>query len=118
MVQRLKVKGERLDKAGNYLEHDYDADPNEVFMLLEKLQDTQKFLHLQTQHFCVDFIYLSDTSFEVEIYDLRDGFWAISEVGMFAAREIVEMASENEKFGELIPTTDELWGAYGGGQFA
>ena len=114
----LIVKDEQLDNAGNYIEHAYDANLLEVCQLLEKLNETKGFLHLQSQHFCVDFIYLDDTSFEVEIYDLRDGFWAISEVDMAAARKIVEIVSENEKFGELIPTTNELWGAYGGGQFA
>jgi len=60
----------------------------------------------------------SDTSFEVEISDVRDGFWAISEVGILAAREMTEMVSENRKFGNGIPTTNEMWGAYGGGEFS
>jgi hypothetical protein len=118
MAQRLKVEDGQLDNAGNYIEHDYDADPHDVCLLLEELKGTKEFVHFKSQCFCVDFSYLSDTSFEVEIYDLRDGFWAISEVDMVAARKIVEMVSENEKFDELIPTTNELWGAYGGGQFA
>ena len=118
MAQRLKVEGGQIDNAGDYHGHYYDADPNDVCLLLEKLKGTEEFVHLKSQCFCVDFSCLSDTSFEVEIYDLRDGFWAISEVDMVAARKIVEMVSEDEKFGELIPTTNELWGAYGGGQFA
>jgi hypothetical protein len=118
MAVRLVVKDGWLDGAGNYHEHDYNVDVNEVCLLLGKLNDTDQYLHFQSQCFCVDFIFLSDTSFEVEIYDLRDGFWAISQVDMVVARKIVEIVSEDAKFGEFIPTTGALWDAYGGGQFA
>ena len=96
----------------------YEADLDEAFVLLEKLFDTKGHLHFKSECFWLDFIYLTDTSFEVEIYDFRDGFWAISEVGILAARKITELVSENKKFGENIPTTDQMWGAYGGGDFS
>jgi hypothetical protein len=118
MGMRLIVKDGKVDEAGSYLEHSYHADLNEAYVLLEKLKDTKNSLHFQSQCFCLDFSYLGDTSFQVEIFDIRDGFWAISEIDMVVARRIVEMVSENEKFRELIPITNELWGAYGGGQFA
>ena len=95
-----------------------EADLDKAFRLLEELLDSRGHLYLQTESFCVEFQDLSDTSFEVEIYDLRDGFWAISEVGILAARKITEMVSENKKFGTNIPTTDQIWGAYGGGEFS
>ena len=95
-----------------------EAELDEALLLLEELLDSTGHLYFRTECFCLDFQDLSDTSFEVEIYDVRDGFWAISEVGILAARKITEMVSENKKFGENIPTTDQIWGAYGGGEFS
>ena len=54
---------------------------------LEELLDSSGHLHFHTEFFCLDFHDLSDTSFEVEISDATDGFWAISEVGIVAARK-------------------------------
>ena len=95
-----------------------ETDLGAALLLLEELLDSRGHLYFRTECFCLDFQDLSDTSFEVEIFDVRDGFWAISEVGILAARKITEMVSENKKFGETIPTTDQMWGAYGGGEFA
>lgn len=114
---KLTVKDGQLDSTGAYIERIYEADLNEVCLLLEELKESKGSMHFQSECFCLDFSYLSDTSFEVEVYDIRDGFWAISEVGIVAARKIAEMVSENRKFGECIPTTNEIWGAYGGGEF-
>lgn len=96
----------------------YEADLEEALPMLEALLDSGGHLHFHSECFSLDFHCLSDTSFEVELYDVRDGFWAICAVGIRAARRITEMVSANEKFGENIPTTDQIWDAYGGGQFA
>lgn len=114
----LTVKTVQLDNVGNYIESSYEADLSQVCLLLENLKGSKTSLHFQSEYFCVDFNCLSETTFEVEIFDVRDGFWAISEVDMVAARKIAELVAENAKFGEIIPTTNELWGAYGGGEFA
>jgi hypothetical protein len=96
----------------------YEANLDEAFELLEELLGSRGHLYFRTETFCLDFQDLTDTSFEVEIFDVRDGFWAISEIGILAARKITEMVSENKRFGENIPTTDQIWGAYGGGEFS
>ncbi len=114
---KLIVEGDQVDGTNACISSRYEADLNEAFRLLEELLDTEGHLYFKSEWFCLDFQYLSDTSFEVEIYDLRDGFWAISEVGILAARKITEMVCENKKFRENIPTTDQIWGAYGGGEF-
>ena len=114
---RLTVKDGQFDKDGGYTERSYQADLNDAYVLLEKLLESKDSLHFQSDCFGLDYRYLSDTSFEVEIYDIRDGFWAISEVGILAARKIMEIVSENMKFGETVPTTNKVWGAYGGGDF-
>ena len=106
-----------MDSAGNFVEHSYEVDLNEALLLLEKLKDSKNSLHFKSEVFVIDFHYLSETSFEVEIFDIRDGFWAISEIDIVVARKIVEMVSANEKFGDHVPITNEVWGAYGGGEF-
>ena len=117
MIKKLIVNDEQMDSAGKYVARCYDVDLNEAFLLLEKLRDSKNSLHFKSDSFVLDFQYLSETSFEVEIYDIRDGFWAISEIDIVVARKIVEMISANEKFGEHVPVTNEIWGAYGGGEF-
>ena len=118
MATRLKVINGWLDETGAYTERAYEVGYNEACLLIEKLKDTKDSLRLQTQSLCLDFSCLGDATFEVEIYDFRDGFWAICEVGLVAARGIAEVAAADGKFRELVPTTTEQWGAYGGGQFA
>jgi hypothetical protein len=115
---KITVEYAQGDSTGACIASTYEADLVEAFLLLEKLLDLRGHLHVQSECFCLDFQDLSDTSFEVEIFDTRDGFWAISEIGILAARKITEMVSENRKFGENIPTTDQIWGAYGGGEFS
>ena len=117
MATMLQVIDGRIDETGAYTERTSEAGYHEVCLLLEKLKDTKNSLRLQTPSFCLDFSYLSDSSYEVEVYDIRDGFWAISEVGSAAARGIIELAVADGKFGELVPTTTEEWGAYSGGLF-
>ncbi|MBV9927567.1 MAG: hypothetical protein JOZ96_21295 [Acidobacteria bacterium] len=115
---RLMVIDGSLDETGAYAERAYEADCDEVCLLLEKLKATKDFLHVQSQSLCLDFSGLGDASFEAEVYDLRDGFWAISEVSTAAARGVIEVAAADGKFGELVPTTAEEWGAFGGGRVA
>ena len=115
---KITIECAQGDSTGACIASRCEADLDEAFLLLEELLDSRGHLHFQTECFCLDFQDLSDTSFEVEIFDVRDGFWAISEVGILAARKITEMVSENKKFGENIPTTDQIWGAYGGGEFS
>jgi hypothetical protein len=115
---KITVEYAQVDSTDACIVSRYEADLDEAFPLLEGLLDSRGHLHFHSECFCLDFHYLSDTSFEVEIYDIRDGFWAISEVGILAARKITEMVSENKKFGENIPTTDQIWGAYGGGELS
>ena len=117
MTKKLIVNELQKDSAGNYVEHGYEVDLKEAFVLLEKLKNSNTSLHIKSEFSVIDFQYLSETSFEVEIYDIRDGFWTISEIDMVVARKIVEMISADEKFGEHVPTTNEIWGAYGGGEF-
>lgn len=117
-TMKIKVEYGHSDSTGACIASRYEADLDEAFLLLEELLDSRDHLHFQSECFCLDFHYLSDTSFEVEIFDIRDGFWAISEVGIVAARRITEMVSEKKKFGEPIPMTDQIWGAYGGGEFS
>ena len=117
MTKKLIVNELQKDTAGNYVEHIYEVDLQEAFLLLEELKNSNTSLHIKSEFFVIDFQYLSETSFEVEIYDIRDGFWAISEIDMVVARNIVEMISADEKFGEHVPTTNEIWDAYGGGDF-
>jgi hypothetical protein len=117
MTKKLLVHELQKDSAGNYIEHRYEVDLKETFILLEKLKNSNTSLHIKSEFFVIDFQYLSETSIEVEIYDIRDGFWAISEIDMVVARKIVENISADEKFGEHVPTTNEIWGAYGGGDF-
>ena len=113
---KLIVEGAPLD-SNDRIGSSYEADLDEAFVLLEELLNKEGHLYFKSECFCLDFHHLTDTSFEVEISDARDGFWAISEVGILAARKIIEMVAENKKFGENIPTTDQIWGAYGGGEF-
>ena len=115
---KLIVEGDLMDGTDVGKGSRYEADLDEAFLLLEKLLDTNGHLHFRSESFGLDFQHLSDTTFEVEIYDVRDGFWAISEIGILAARKITEMVADNQKFGENIPTTDQMWGAYGGGEFS
>lgn len=115
---KITVECVQVDSTGARSASRYETDLDEAFQLLEELLDSRGHLHFHTECFCLDFQDLSDSSFEVEISDARDGFWAISEVGIVAARKITEMASENKKFAENIPTTDQIWGAYGGGEFS
>ena len=115
---KLIVESDPVDGTDDGKGSSYEADLDEAFLLLEKLLDTNGHLHFKSESFCLDFQDLSDTTFEVEIYDVRDGFWAISEIGILAARKITEMVADNQKFGENIPTTDQMWGAYGGGEFS
>ena len=117
MTKKLIVNELQKDSTGNYVERNYEVDLKEAFLLLEKLKSSNTSLHFKSEFFVIDFQYLSETSFEVEIYDIRDGFWAISEIGVVVARKIVEMISADKKFGEHVPTTNDLWGAYGGGEF-
>ena len=115
---KITVECAQVDSTGACIASRYEADLDQAFLLLEELLDSGDHLHFRSECFSLDFHHLSDTSFEVEIYDTRDGFWAISEVGIVVARRIIEMVSENKKFGEHIPTTDQIWGAYGGGEFS
>lgn len=118
MTKKLIVNELQKDSTGSYVEHSYEVDLKEALLLLEKLKNSNTSLHIKSEFFGIDFQYLSETSFEVEIYDYRDGFWAISEIDMVVARKIVETISADEKFGEHVPTTNEIWGAYGGGEFS
>jgi hypothetical protein len=68
---RLTVKDGQFDKDGGYTERSYQADLNDAYVLLEKLLESKDSLHFQSDCFGLDYRYLSDTSFEVEIYDPR-----------------------------------------------
>ena len=114
---KVTIEYAQGDSTGACIASEYEAGLDEAYLLLEQLLDLRGHLYFRTECFCVHFQDLSDTSFEVEISDFRDGFWAISQVGILAARKITEMVCENKKFGENIPTTDQIWGAYGGGEF-
>jgi enamine deaminase RidA (YjgF/YER057c/UK114 family) len=37
----------------------------------------------------------------------------VAEINRTIAKEIIRIASEGEEFGDCIPTTDQIWGAYG-----
>src|SRR5436190_15031930 len=103
----LEVPPKKLDGSESY---ELDARLEDAVLLLENLQMYGGYMHLKTSHLVVDFNIFSDRTYEVEIFDARDGFGAIgSMLKLNVARRILEMSFNNEKFDECIPMTKEPW---------
>ena len=97
----------------NYQDSDYELDGEGVIQLLESLGASRNRLFIKGKYSNLEFEVDPERPVTVEIYDIRDGFWAISEVSPVSARRIIMMADNGEQFGNLIPETTQEWGAYG-----
>lgn len=90
-----------------------DISISQALALLRELKNGGDQLHIKTDHAAIEYCIDSDNRFSVDIYDIRNNFWAISEINTQAGDEIMRIAFADKEFGDTIPTTTELWGAYG-----
>lgn len=96
-----------------YQDSDHEPDGDGAIRLLESLGASRSRLLIKGKYCNLEFEVVPERPLAVEIYDSRDGFWAISEVSPVSARRIIMMADNGEQFGNLIPETTQEWGAYG-----
>jgi len=102
-----------LKQGEDFQESDYELDGEKAIRLLESLAASRSRLFIKGKYCNLEFEVVPERPVTVEIYDIRDGFWAISEVSPVSAKSIIMMADAGEEFGNLIPETTEEWGAYG-----
>jgi len=93
----------------------YESEVNyiEACALLYKLKEPDCTLHMETEFIILDFDSLSEETLGIEIFDTRDAFWAHAEITFPIAKKIIEIACRNESFEDVIPTTNDMWGAFG-----
>ena len=104
-----------LRQGEDYQDSDHELDREGANRLLESLGATRSRLLIKGKYCNLEFEVTPERLLAVEIYDSREGFWAISEVSPVSARRIIMMADDGEQFGDLIPETTQEWGAYGSG---
>jgi len=102
-----------LRQGEDYEDYEYELDGAGSIQLLESLGAGRSRLLIRGQYCNLEFEVAPERPLAVDIYDSREGFWAISEVSPISARRIIMMADDGEEFGNLIPETTEEWGAYG-----
>jgi hypothetical protein len=93
------------------LHHDVKVD--DAFRLLERAISSGSQLFIEGEFATVQFGFDADKHLVVEISDMRDGFWAISEVSELSAKRIIDITYKREVFSNVIPGTDQQWDAFG-----
>ncbi len=104
-----------LRQGEDYQDSDHELDGEGAIRLLESLEASRSRLLIKGKYCNLEFEVAPERPLAVEIYDSREGFWAISEVSPVSARRIITMAESGKQFGNLIPETTQEWGAYGPG---
>ena len=117
LTKFTSASSEVLSRQGeDYQDPDHELDSDGTIRLLESLGAGRSRLFVKGKYCNLEFEVAPETPLAVEIYDSREGFWAISEVSAVSARRIIMMADDGEQFGKLIPETAHEWGAYGEGR--
>jgi hypothetical protein len=101
---------ERYREGVDYLEHNFDLGFDDILYLLKELKNDRSQLWVYAPECTLGVFIHGDSTLSVDI-DSCD-LWAASEITLDAAVEILRMAFDSEEFGELIPTTNQEWGAY------
>jgi hypothetical protein len=96
-----------------YQDSEHELDGEGAIGLLESLGTGRSRLLIKGQYCNLEFEVAPERPLTVDIYDSREGFWAISEISPVSARRIILMAENGEQFGNLIPETKQEWAAYG-----
>ena len=103
----------RLQQGKDYLESEAEVDEGETILLLRRLRPSRSRILLQGETCTAEFHLEPNREISVEIMNITDGFWSISEVSESEAESIIRMASRGEAFGQLIPGTNREWDAWG-----
>lgn len=103
---------ERYQKGVDYLEQEFDLGFDDTLYLLKELRNHRSSLWVDTPNSRVEFSIASDGILCVDIECWGNGLWAASDITLEAGIEILRIAFDGGEFGELIPTTDQEWGAY------
>jgi hypothetical protein len=97
---------------GDYLAYEYEVSAEEAFAFVERFNDPRDSFYLNDPGGYLLVVWREkDQTLWVEIQGTD--FWAISAVSDDAAKEIIGMVARGEKFDDYIPTTGEVWDAYG-----
>jgi hypothetical protein len=105
IVARLK----RVSAKTEEISLNYD----EACSLLGRELNTLNSVYFESDFINLDFYLFAENKIGVEIYDVRDGFWGHAEITPQIAKKIIEIACENKHFEDVIPLTEEEWGAFG-----
>jgi hypothetical protein len=98
---------QRNDQNGWY---EGEVSLDEANLLLESMEMCGGQLFLATQFIDVDLYFCTDDTLEVEVFDQRDGFSAIAAgLDLVTGRKIVEIAFNDERFSDVVPTTEKPW---------
>ena len=96
----------------DYLAHESDVSPEQAYNFIEKLNDPRDSFSLHDPEGYLLLVWKEETqSLWVEIQGID--FWAISEVSLAAAKAILDIVARRERFGDYIPTMEQIWDAYG-----
>lgn len=91
----------------------YEVKTDDAFRLLDRAISSGSQLFIEGEFATVQFGFDADKHLVVEISDIREGFWAISEVSELSAKRIIEITYKREGFSNIIPGTDQQWDAFG-----
>lgn len=105
----LQVPLQQYERHDSY---EMESTYEEVNLLLENLSAYGNHLNLISQHLALDFGLCSEGKLQIEVFDARDGFTALAaDQDLAVGRKVIEMAFHEERFTDLIPTTDQPWWA-------
>jgi hypothetical protein len=91
----------------------HEVKTDDAFRLLERAINSRSQLFIEGEFATVQFGFDADRHLVVEISDIREGFWAISEVSELSAKRIIDITYKREVFSNVIPGTDQQWDAFG-----
>jgi hypothetical protein len=106
------VVRDRYQEGVDYLDHEFDLGFDDTLYLLKELKNHRSTLYIYAPECSLHFHIDSKKTLWVDMDCNNNGLWAASEITMDAAVEILRIAFDDGEFGELIPTTNQEWGAY------
>jgi hypothetical protein len=116
ILTKLQTTGSRpssIAEAKDLQEIHHDVETDDALRLLERAISSGSQLFIEGEFATVQFGFDADKHLAVEISDIRDGFWAISEVSELSAKRIIDITYKREVFSNVIPGTDQQWDAFG-----